>query len=147
VTELSAGVLQKLVAAGITTVEGLADMTPEQLEEIPGIGEKTLEKISLAVRNYFGQFEEGEAGRAPSAKDAEAAEAVVSGEENDTIPATSEAAIEDIPPAAEAEAATSQDQPAAAPEQSAQDAEEPQQQEKQTESATTDEQADKEGGA
>jgi transcription termination/antitermination protein NusA len=35
-------------------------MTPEQLEEIPGIGEKTLEKISTAVRHYFGQYEEGE---------------------------------------------------------------------------------------
>ena len=35
-------------------------MTPEQLEEIPGIGEKTLEKISVAVRHYFGQYEPGE---------------------------------------------------------------------------------------
>jgi N utilization substance protein A len=58
-------IIQKLVAAGITTVETLADMTPEQLEEIPGIGEKTLEKISVAVRHYFGQFEEGEAGHTP----------------------------------------------------------------------------------
>ena len=60
VAELGDGILQKLVAAGITTVEALADMTPEQLEEIPGIGEKTLERISVAVRHYFGQFEEGE---------------------------------------------------------------------------------------
>jgi N utilization substance protein A len=60
VTELGESIIQKLVAAGITTVEGLADMTPEQLEEIPGIGEKTLEKISVAVRHYFGQYEEGE---------------------------------------------------------------------------------------
>src|SRR6202046_406685 len=60
VTELGDGIIQKLVAAGITTVEALADMTPEQLEEIPGIGEKTLEKISLAVRHYFGEYEPGE---------------------------------------------------------------------------------------
>src|SRR6202035_3575567 len=60
VTELGETIIQKLVAAGITTVESLADMTPEQLEEIPGIGEKTLERISVAVRHYFGQFEEGE---------------------------------------------------------------------------------------
>jgi N utilization substance protein A len=60
VTELGEGIIQKLVAAGITTVEGLADMTPEELEEIPGIGEKTLERISVAVRHYFGSFEEGE---------------------------------------------------------------------------------------
>jgi transcription termination/antitermination protein NusA len=61
VSELGDGIIQKLVAAGITTVEALADMTPEQLEEIPGIGEKTLEKISVAVRHYFGHFEDGEA--------------------------------------------------------------------------------------
>jgi transcription termination/antitermination protein NusA len=60
VTELGEQIIQKLVVAGITTVEALADMTPEQLEEIPGIGEKTLEKISLAVRHYFGEYEPGE---------------------------------------------------------------------------------------
>jgi N utilization substance protein A len=67
VTELGETIIQKLVAAGITTVENLADMTPEQLEEIPGIGEKTLERISVAVRHYFGHFEEGEEG-APEAE-------------------------------------------------------------------------------
>ena len=66
VTELGESIIQKLVAAGITTVENLADMTPEQLEEIPGIGEKTLERISVAVRHYFGHFEEGEEGHVPS---------------------------------------------------------------------------------
>jgi N utilization substance protein A len=60
ISELGDAILEKLIAAGITTVEELADMTPEQLEEIPGIGEKTLEKISVAVRHYFGQYEEGE---------------------------------------------------------------------------------------
>jgi N utilization substance protein A len=67
VAELGEGIIQKLVAAGITTVESLADMTPEQLEEIPGIGEKTLERISVAVRHYFGHFEEGEEGHTPEA--------------------------------------------------------------------------------
>jgi len=65
VTELGDSIVQKLVSAGITTVEALADMTPEQLEEIPGIGEKTLEKISIAVRHYFGHFEESGEGEAP----------------------------------------------------------------------------------
>ena len=76
VTELGEGIILKLVTAGITTVEALADMTPEQLEEIPGIGEKTLEKISVAVRHYFGQFEEAEAAAAAEAAEpaAEAAE-------------------------------------------------------------------------
>jgi N utilization substance protein A len=61
IVELGAAILEKLIAAGITTVEELADMTPEQLEEVPGIGEKTVEKISVAVRHYFGHYEEGEA--------------------------------------------------------------------------------------
>ena len=60
ITELGEAIQEKLIAAGVTTVEALADMTPEQLEEIPGIGEKTLEKISVAVRHYFGHYEEGE---------------------------------------------------------------------------------------
>ena len=60
VTELGESVMEKLIAAGITTVEALADMTAEELSEIPGIGEKTVEKIAVAVRHYFGQYEEGE---------------------------------------------------------------------------------------
>ena len=75
VTELGESIIQKLVAAGITTVEALADMTPEQLEEIPGIGEKTLEKISVAVRHYFGHFEEGEEGHVPETAEGEALDA------------------------------------------------------------------------
>ncbi|HXJ85384.1 MAG TPA: transcription termination factor NusA [Candidatus Binatia bacterium] len=54
---LGEGVLEKLTAAGVTTVEALADMTPEELEAIEGIGPKTVEKISLAVNNYFASLE------------------------------------------------------------------------------------------
>src|SRR5215472_11718874 len=75
VTELGEAIIQKLVAAGITTVEALADMTPEQLEEIPGIGEKTLERISVAVRHYFGHFEGEEGEQTPSEGAAGAPEA------------------------------------------------------------------------
>ena len=57
---LGEGLIEKLNAAGITTVEALADMTPEQLEAIEGIGPKTVEKISLAVNNYFSSLESGE---------------------------------------------------------------------------------------
>src|SRR5205085_6260913 len=72
ITELGETIQEKLIAAGVTTVEQLADMTPEQLEEIPGIGEKTLEKISVAVRHYFGQYEEGEVRPQPDATATEA---------------------------------------------------------------------------
>ena len=98
VTELGEGLVEKLTAAGITTVESLADMTPEQLEEIPGIGPKTVEKISLAVNNYFSSLETGEAGAA---------------EQAEVAPAEGEApldqeALPDQPPA-EAEATTGDD--------------------------------------
>ena len=49
--------MEKLIAAGITTVEQLADMTEEELGEVPGIGEKSVEKIATAVRDYFGQLD------------------------------------------------------------------------------------------
>jgi len=65
VTGLGEGLTEKLSAAGVTTVESLADMTPEQLEAIEGIGPKTVEKISLAVNNYFASLESGEAVAAP----------------------------------------------------------------------------------
>jgi N utilization substance protein A len=57
ITALGDGMMEKLIAAGITTVEALADMTEEELGEVPGIGEKSVEKIAAAVRDYFGQLE------------------------------------------------------------------------------------------
>jgi N utilization substance protein A len=60
VTEIGDSIMEKLIAAGITTVEAVADMTAEELGEVPGIGEKSVEKIATAVRHYFGQYEEGE---------------------------------------------------------------------------------------
>jgi len=68
---LGEGLVEKLGAAGITTVEALADMTPEQLEAIEGIGPKTVEKISLAVNNYFASLEGGTAEGAAAAESSE----------------------------------------------------------------------------
>ena len=90
---LGDGLVEKLSAAGVTTVEALADMTPEQLEAIEGIGPKTVEKISLAVNNYFASLEPG---------------AVVEGEvaaEGEAAAETSEAGGEEVP----AEAAPSEE--------------------------------------
>jgi transcription termination/antitermination protein NusA len=45
--------IEKMEAAGITNVEKLAAMTPEQLMEIPGIGEKMVDKIYQAVNRFY----------------------------------------------------------------------------------------------
>jgi transcription termination/antitermination protein NusA len=51
--------VERLQAHGVSSIERLADMTPEQLMEIPGIGEKMVEKIRSAVANYFERLESG----------------------------------------------------------------------------------------
>jgi N utilization substance protein A len=45
--------IAKLEEAGITSLEKLASMTPEQLMEIPGIGEKMVDKIYQAVNRFY----------------------------------------------------------------------------------------------
>jgi N utilization substance protein A len=63
---MTEAVAEKLIAAGVTTVEKLGAMTPEQLEEIPGIEQEMVENIQTAVVGYYGQFEQQE--ETPSAE-------------------------------------------------------------------------------
>jgi N utilization substance protein A len=50
---LSESVREKLTAAGVTSIEKLGEMTGDDLENIPGVGPKMVEKISAAVQNYW----------------------------------------------------------------------------------------------
>jgi N utilization substance protein A len=117
---LGESLVEKLKAAGVTTVEALADMTPEQLEEIKDIGPKTVEKISIAVNNYFASLEGGEAVAAePESQEEAAAGAASAGE-----PAAAEAGEAEMssagaePPeaAAESDQSAAQEVPDEAPE-------------------------------
>jgi transcription termination/antitermination protein NusA len=83
VPDLGETLITKLHEAGITTVEALADMTPEQLEELPGVGPKTVEKISMVVNNYFSSLE---------SVPAETSETAASGRTAAEAPITDEAA-------------------------------------------------------
>ena len=55
---LPEAIAEALVGADIGTIEKLGAMTPEQLEEIQGIGANAVEKIQEAVNAYYSQFEE-----------------------------------------------------------------------------------------
>src|SRR5579862_7435826 len=87
---LGEGLIEKLSAAGVTTVEALADMTPEQLEAIEGIGPKTIEKISEAVSDYFGSLEAGPAEGEVLQESAEAQESAAEMIEGSTTEAPAE---------------------------------------------------------
>ena len=80
VTDLGEALIGKLNEAGISTVEALADMTPEQLEEVPGVGPKTVEKISIAVNNYFATLETGAPAAVPETGETAAVEGADVGE-------------------------------------------------------------------
>src|SRR5262249_56786462 len=94
-TDLGEALITKLHEANITTVEQLADMTPEQLEELPGVGPKTVEKISIAVNNYFSSLEASAGAAIPEAGET----AVVEGAE-----AAAEVTPSEVPPSEYAEA-------------------------------------------
>lgn len=84
--------LQRLQEHGIDTVEQLAQMTPDDLTQIPGIGDKTVDKIRRVVTDYF---EHGEQAAAEASEPAEGEEVPETGagepegkEEGELEPAT-----------------------------------------------------------
>src|ERR1700743_2186218 len=69
---IGAKTIEKIEAAGISSIEKLADMTPEQLMEIPGIGEKMIDKIYQAVNRFYEGGGEAAAAGEATAEGAEA---------------------------------------------------------------------------
>jgi N utilization substance protein A len=118
---VGAKTIEKIEAAGINSVEKLAGMTPEQLMEIPGIGEKMVDKIYQAVNRFYEGGTEaatatGEAagsGEAPAEEDQAAAAAEAATAETAKASETADAAEENpaetaTEPAAEITPATSE---------------------------------------
>jgi transcription termination/antitermination protein NusA len=101
--------IEKFEAAGITSLEKLAGMTPEQLMEIPGIGEKMVDKIYQAVNRFYEGGEAASAGEVAdiadeNAEEAPPAEAVA---ESEAAPAEAAPATESAEPPQETAAETS----------------------------------------
>jgi N utilization substance protein A len=116
-------VVEKLAEAGIGTIERLGEMTPEQLEEIQGIGPKMVEKIQETVVAYYSQFEDqapahapetlaeleaAESGEAEAVETEEAAPAVEEAEIGEVVAAPAEEQLEETAGPGEAEAAPEQ---------------------------------------
>jgi transcription termination/antitermination protein NusA len=112
--------IEKIEAAGISSLEKLASMTPEQLMEIPGIGEKMVDKIYQAVNRFY---EGGEA-------------AVAAGDGAETAEGETEASEESAEAGAETTAETTE---TAAPETQSAAQESNEQVTKQTEEKSTSE--------
>ena len=87
--------LQKLRENGIETVEQLAQMTPEALMQIQGVGEKTVDRIRRVVTDYF------EHDQTKEAAGEEGTEAVVEEAEG---PGLAEAPAQGVSESAEVEA-------------------------------------------
>jgi transcription termination/antitermination protein NusA len=121
--------IEKIEAAGITSLEQLAGMTPEQLMEIPGIGEKMVDKIYQAVNQFYeggGTAAATEASAETGEASAEAVESALEAESRSAeaeAPAAETSAVETEPASAEtASTETAADsapapEPAAEPEQ------------------------------
>jgi N utilization substance protein A len=65
---LTPKLVEKLQEVGIKTVEDLGNQTPEQLMQLPGIGEKMVEKIRDAVEKFYEALEQAEAEEARAAQ-------------------------------------------------------------------------------
>ena len=76
---LHEAIVEKLVTAGIGTVERLGLMTPEELEAIPGISEEIVGQIQAIVVAFYGQYEEAEESEEAPAS-AEAVEEILDSE-------------------------------------------------------------------
>jgi N utilization substance protein A len=126
---VGAKTIEKMEAAGINNVEALAAMTPEQLMEIPGIGEKMVDKIYQAVNRFYeGGGETAIATEQGAVEGPEGSEPVAEGEQapEEVADASSEASAETESSAeeatADAEASASPDNETAGNEASAESA-------------------------
>jgi N utilization substance protein A len=104
--------LQKLREHGIESVEQLAQMTPEDLMQIPGVGEKTVERIRRIVTDYFERDESGSGQPAAAEGETPAADETPAEGEEAEAPAETAASAPEGDATVEAAAETAASAPA-----------------------------------
>jgi N utilization substance protein A len=95
---LEEAIVERLIGAGIGTVERLGSMTPEQLEAIPEIDESVVEHIQSSVVSFYGQYE-SEGVEEASASGEETESMINEGFENElesSVPEDNENALETL---------------------------------------------------
>ena len=55
---LEESIVELLQQGGVGTIEKLGNMTPEELDILPGVDAEMIDKILQAVNSYYGQYEE-----------------------------------------------------------------------------------------
>jgi len=89
---LAENVVELLMVTGIGTIEKLGSMTPEELEEIQGIGPAMVEQIQETVNAYYSQFEDSALSEASAEPvEAEAVEPELAETVPEAVPTDSEA--------------------------------------------------------
>jgi N utilization substance protein A len=92
---LPESLIDLLVGADVGTVEKLGSLTPEQLEQLPGVGEESIQSLYNAINGFYSQFE-GQPEVAAAAT-VEAVEAVAESAQAEPAPAVAEATEEREP--------------------------------------------------
>jgi len=87
---MTEAIVEKLVGAGIGTVEKLGSMTPEGLEAIPGIDEEIVGQIQTTVVAYYGKYDEDQAAANLPPLAAAASEPPVAESNVESVPATAQ---------------------------------------------------------
>jgi N utilization substance protein A len=87
--------LAKLREHGIESVEQLAQMTPEDLMQIQGVGEKTVDRIRRIVTDYF---ERDASGGSAASEGGEAPVEVLEGEAEEAAETSETSGSEGVPP-------------------------------------------------
>ncbi len=139
-----AGVGEKMVArledAGIESVGELAEKSIEELVEIPGVGEKTANKLVAAAQDFIRESRPEEEPEAEEELEAEQAEPLAEQEEPAAEEAEPAAAEQEELPAEEAELAAEEAEPAAAEQEELEAG-----QQEEPEASAPEEEADEEG--
>jgi N utilization substance protein A len=79
---LDPAVVDRLMEGGVGTVEQLGSMTPEQLEQLPGVEMEHMASLQASVVSYYAQFEQASEVFAPDREGAGATETALAEDES-----------------------------------------------------------------